>query len=492
MSWDCEKSPNVQELEKISHLYFREIYVKYNAPIDTQNAMENTIQACLQYSMSIQPLGKPMSPKIFPTVRVLQVLLIMLISSIFAMGVESEKPDIPKEFIRTEGTKFVDGEGNEFIIRAKGLWNGNPATAMRATDFNEGTYRKLASIGFNAVRFYFAADTFENVSSESVTYKEDAFEWLERHIAWAKKHHMKIVMNMHHSPGAATIHAPGLFTNPNQDRFVALWRTIAERYANEPTILGFDLINEAKCRILSGDTPENRFVGAFNLYQNLIQRTIDAIREVNNNHVIIVERLWISGVDEAALGVPTIGYYNTLPNDQRDTWQNVNGKFNFPDLVDHNYAYTYHVYEPSRFVFQYTGASDGRFDDDGSGGPNRVYPSDIVAKWDVIDPKTGRSWTMNKDFLEYAYTIPLDYIRNIKGVPAFVGELGVHVSNFENNAAGVNKGARQWILDTMEILDRHKLSFSYHSYRINEYHPIFNEHLESAFREAFQLFFYGE
>lgn len=47
---------------------------------------------------------------------------------------------------------------------------------------------------------------------------------------------------------------------------------------------------------------------------------------------------------------------------------------------------------------------------------------------------------MNKDFVEYSYTIPLEYIRNTKKVPCFLGELGIHVSNFEKNAFGIEKG----------------------------------------------------
>jgi len=421
-----------------------------------------------------------MSRNILP----LQLILAILLSTLSISTLQAEKPDIPKEFIRTSGTKFTDGSGKVFVIKGMGFYHGNPRSAAQATNFNEETYKNLSNIGFNAVRFYFGANTFENVVDGQITYKDDTFDWLDRHIAWAKKYDMKIILNMHHSPGATTIGAPGLFTSTeNQDRFVALWKTVAMRYADEPTVLGFDIINEPNCRILPGDTPDNGFAGAFDLYQKLMQRTIDAIREVNKNHVIIVERLWISGVDERALGVPANGSYNSVPNDQRDTWQNVNGKFNFPDLVDYNYAYTYHVYEPGRYVHQYTGGDS--FDNDGSGGPNWVYPSNTVSKWNENDPKTGQSWRMNKDFAEYSYTIPLDYIRNVKGVPAFVGEFGTHVSNFENNQSGVNKGGRQWVLDVMEILHRHELSFSYHCYRIDEFHPRFNAKFESALREAF-------
>ena len=405
----------------------------------------------------------------------------LLIPLMLLPAAVSSKADEP--FVKTRAAKFVDGDGKEFVIKGIGFYNGNPVSVTQTTNFNEETYRILSSVGFNAVRLYFGANTFENVAG-GVTYKEDAFEWIGRHIAWAKKHNMKIVLNMHHSPSENTIGAKSLFTHSDrQDRFVSLWKTIAKRYADEPTILGYDLINEPCCNILQGDTPDNGFSGAFTLYQEIVQRTVDAIRDVDKNHIIIVERLWISGVNESALKVPANGYYNSVPNDQRDVWQNVNGKFNFPDLLDDNYAYTYHVYEPGRYVHQYTG--DGSFDDDGSGGPNRRYPSDTIAKWNEKDPKTGKPWMMNRDFVEYSYTIPLDYIRNVKGVPCFVGELGIHVSNFENNAFGVNKGGRQWILDIMEILEKHDLSFSYHSYRIDEFHPKFNPNLESAFRKAF-------
>ena len=55
----------------------------------------------------------------------------------------------------------------------------------------------------------------------------------------------------------------------------------------------------------------------------------------------------------------------------------------------------------------------------------------------------------------------MNYIRNEMGVPFYIGELGIHIDNFEEN------------------------SFGYHSYFIDEFHPKFNENLEKAFRTAF-------
>ena len=53
----------------------------------------------------------------------------MLLSAVLPISVvraDEFKPNIPKEFIRTEGTKFTDGNGNEFIIKGMGFWNGKP------------------------------------------------------------------------------------------------------------------------------------------------------------------------------------------------------------------------------------------------------------------------------------------------------------------------------------------------------------------------------
>jgi len=59
----------------------------------------------------------------------LQIVLAMLLSAVLPISVvraDEFKPNIPKEFIRTEGTKFTDGNGNEFIIKGMGFWNGKP------------------------------------------------------------------------------------------------------------------------------------------------------------------------------------------------------------------------------------------------------------------------------------------------------------------------------------------------------------------------------
>ena len=67
----------------------------------------------------------------------------------------------------------------------------------------------------------------------------------------------------------------------NKNRTAQIWRTIAERYKDEPTILGYELANEPYYYASSGVTDED-------LRQFFIQVT-EAVREVDTNHIVFVE-----------------------------------------------------------------------------------------------------------------------------------------------------------------------------------------------------------
>lgn len=67
----------------------------------------------------------------------------------------------------------------------------------------------------------------------------------------------------------------------NKNRTAEIWREIAERYRDEPIILGYELANEPYYYASAGITDDD-------LRQFLIQVT-EAVREVDSNHIIFVE-----------------------------------------------------------------------------------------------------------------------------------------------------------------------------------------------------------
>ncbi|MFN8206342.1 MAG: carbohydrate-binding protein [Bacteroidales bacterium] len=65
----------------------------------------------------------------------------------------------------------------------------------------------------------------------------------------------------------------------NKDKTIALWRKLAERYSAEPWIGGYDLINETNWTFSNGNVP----------LKELFVNITNAIREVDTNHIIIIE-----------------------------------------------------------------------------------------------------------------------------------------------------------------------------------------------------------
>ena len=103
------------------------------------------------------------------------------------------------DFYHVSGTNIVDTAGN--IIQLKGIAMGNMIWSSLEpvdNDHNENSFRELAKLGFNSVRFYLSYSYFEEENNPYV-YKENGFDWLEQNIAWAKKHGIKIIFNIYFS-----------------------------------------------------------------------------------------------------------------------------------------------------------------------------------------------------------------------------------------------------------------------------------------------------
>ncbi len=363
------------------------------------------------------------------------------------------------EFVKTYGSKFVL-KGEEIVFRGAGQWLG--------AGWNSNTYQKLASVGFNSVRLYINASNSTLADPSNVS---PSFSTIDDQIALAKQNNMTIVLNVHHSPGSGNqISDRGFFTNTDrQERLANFWKTVAERYKDEPTIVGFDLINEPTVRLNPSATSNYNcngtpYLNYFENYRKIIQNVVDAIREVDMNHIIMAERLWI----DPGTSCNNCWWFGI--NDQRDCWQDFDGKFNFPDINDlaGNYAYTYHCYEPNTYCHQ----------TQGNNPRGAMYPSSTIARHNE-GPNGIPPWTYSKEYLDYAYTIPMPYIREVKNVPVYIGEMGIHDGNYRY-------GGGQYIEDVYDVmLNRYKLSNSFHPYNISEFHPTMNANHETALRKAF-------
>jgi endoglucanase len=219
-------------------------------------------------------------------------------------------------FVHAQGSQLVDGAGKPLMLRGINLGNwfepegymfhldngpqspreiedltkeliGPERSAAfwrqwRETYITKGDIDRIKAMGFNSVRVpihwkFFASDDGEG------------FRLMDRLVAWARQDGIYIIIDMHCAPGGQTgtniddsYGYPWLYSDQEaQAQTIAVWRRIAKHYANEPAVLGYDLLNEP--------IPHYPQLQRYNSdLEPLYRRIVAAVREVDRNHVVIL------------------------------------------------------------------------------------------------------------------------------------------------------------------------------------------------------------
>src|SRR4051812_23995744 len=220
------------------------------------------------------------------------------------------------QFAHTDHKKIVDARGKPLFIRATNLGNwlvpegymwlfeggSQSPTEIRALvlellgpEASERFWRRyrenyitrddiafLRRAGFNTIRVPLHYSFFETDNAEG-------FKLLDRLVTWSRAEGLYLVLDMHAAPGGQTGANiddsggyPWLHRSPQeQQHLIAIWRRIAKHYRNEPTVLGYDLLNEPiphfeKLRPLDASL------------EPLYKRVTRAIREVDKHHIVFL------------------------------------------------------------------------------------------------------------------------------------------------------------------------------------------------------------
>lgn len=144
----------------------------------------------------------------------------------------------------------------------------------------------LKNAGVNVIRVPFNHRLFIDDENPDV-YKEEGFRYFDRLVALCKKHEIFLLPDLHTAPGGQNPdwHSDNQTGVPQfwhfglfRRQIAALWKAIAERYAEETWILGYDLLNEPFLI-----PPREGMLHAF------YQEVTEAIREVDQNHLLFLE-----------------------------------------------------------------------------------------------------------------------------------------------------------------------------------------------------------
>lgn len=219
-------------------------------------------------------------------------------------------------FVHTRGPDLLDGGGKPLMLRGINLGNWfEPEGYMfhfddgpqspreiealtkellgpekseafwkqwRESYISQADIDRIREMGFNSVRVPIHWKFFDSDNSEG-------FRLLDRLVEWARKDGVYIILDMHCAPGGQTgtniddsWGYPWLYSDAEaQARTIAVWQRIAKHYANDPMVLGYDLLNEP--------IPHYPQLQRYNRdLEPLYRRISAAIREVDGNHVLIL------------------------------------------------------------------------------------------------------------------------------------------------------------------------------------------------------------
>lgn len=224
-------------------------------------------------------------------------------------------------YVHADSGRLVDGQGRPLLMRGVGLGNwllpegymwgfqDGPQSPRqietlvadlvgdeRAQHFwlefqdsfvTEADIARIAEEGFDHVRLpinsRIVMDDAGQILARGIALIDRAIEWCRTHDLW-------VVLDLHGAPGGQTgtniddspRGRPELFEDDAyRSQTISLWRALAEIYAGETVVAGYDLLNEPLPNEWQ-DVYANRLV---DLYRDLTA----VIREVDPHHLIIYE-----------------------------------------------------------------------------------------------------------------------------------------------------------------------------------------------------------
>jgi endoglucanase len=223
-----------------------------------------------------------------------------------------------------------------------------------------------------------------------------------------------------------------------QDQTIEIWRQIAQKFADEPGDVRFEIINEPVA-------PENKLLNEFN------RRVLAAIRESNPTRIVyLTSNRWsqIATIDDVEL----------------------------PD--DPHIAFTFHFYEPLVFTHQDASWVFAR-----EGLPNIPFPGVVPEIGAYLRPGSGmandigRELSVAKDIDEPFAKLARWVEQNAKGREILLGEFGVF-------RAADDHSTTAWLRAVLDACERHGFAWNLWGYQSDEFGVLARDGSETRLLEA--------
>jgi aryl-phospho-beta-D-glucosidase BglC (GH1 family) len=254
-----------------------------------------------------------------------KICKVIILSILLSVPIALYSANKSCDFLRVNGEYIVDSKGEPFYIKGTNLGNwlnpegymfafkraasarminevfcelvGPEETAKFWKEFKENYITEadiefIASTGANTIRLPFNYKLFTNEDYLGTNDANEGFRIIDNMVEWCRKNDIRLVLDMHDAPGGQTgdniddsYGYPWLMIDKtSQSKFINIWERIANRYKDEPVILGYELINEPIATYWE-DT-EREFLNS--CLEPLYKHTTAAIRKYDSNHIILL------------------------------------------------------------------------------------------------------------------------------------------------------------------------------------------------------------
>ena len=188
-------------------------------------------------------------------------------------------------------------------------------SAYQDSWITEGDFKTVKELGLNVVRvpftymnvYHHLSDEGELLHPDEFTLREDPFERLDFALEMCKKYGLYLILDMHGAVGSqngsdhsgdtsrTNLYAGTELGEAYREKTAELWALVAEHFAGESNVAGYDLLNEPTRA--SGATQWD--------YYDVLYK---AVREADPDHMIFIEATWEP---------------NNLPSPEDYGWENV-------------------------------------------------------------------------------------------------------------------------------------------------------------------------
>ena len=208
-------------------------------------------------------------------------------------------------------SKFEKRYGKKELTRFESLFRDNFITKQ--------DFQRIALLGANVIRVPF---NYRLLEKSPYVYSRKGFGYLDKVFSWAKHYGLGVILDLHAAPGAQNCdwHADSdgrallWEKQARQNRTCALWQKIADRFKDQPALVGYDVLNEPVLGSRSTQT-----------LKKFYQKVIKSIRTVDKKSIIFLEGdIWAQRIDFLT------------------------------SLIQENIALSIHTYQPLNYTFNFT------------------------------------------------------------------------------------------------------------------------------------------